>query len=99
MNTIVRNPLGVSHRIPYKLTYDYVHDPIKTLTNLTKKYGSISHFRLGRQKNVYFINNPDYIEQVLISGNDHFQKMKTLPPYQSLLGEGLVTSEGEFHDS
>ena len=57
-----------------------------------------SHFKLGRL-HVYLINNPDYIEKILIYDHSNFSKGPRLQSAKRLLGEGLVTSEGEFHKS
>ena len=48
---------------------------------------------------VYLINNPDYIEKILIYDHSNFSKGPRLQTAKRLLGEGLVTSEGEFHKS
>jgi cytochrome P450 len=47
---------------------------------------------------VYLINNPDYIEKVLIYDHRNFKKGPRLQAAKALLGEGLVTSEGDFHN-
>ena len=56
----------------------------------------ISYFKLGRE-HVYLINNPDYIEKVLIYDHRNFKKGKRLQTAKAVLGEGLVTSEGDLH--
>ena len=48
---------------------------------------------------MYLINNPDYIEKILIYDHSNFSKGPRLQSAKRLLGEGLVTSEGEFHKS
>ena len=60
-------------------------------------YGDIAHFKFGRQ-HVYLINNPHYIEDILIRNYKNFIKSRGLQVSKRLLGEGLVTSEGEYHD-
>ena len=44
------------------------------------------------------MNNTDYIEDVLIKNHKYFIKSKGLQVSKRLLGEGLVTSEGGYHD-
>jgi len=44
------------------------------------------------------LNNTDYIEDVLIKNHKYFIKSKGLQASKRLLCEGLVTSEGEYHD-
>ena len=67
------------------------------MLDLSHKYGDISHFKFGRQ-HVYFINNPNYIEDVLVTNYKNFIKSRGLQVSKRLLGNGLVTSEGELHD-
>ncbi|HKQ78576.1 MAG TPA: cytochrome P450 [Blastocatellia bacterium] len=76
--------------------FAFRRDPIKFLTNLTNRYGDVVYFQLGPLQ-VYLINNPDYIRDVLVTHNRNFMKGEGLQRAKRLLGEGLLTSEGEFH--
>jgi cytochrome P450 len=96
-NVTIKYPPGPASKIPGKLIRQFLHDPIKTLTSIAQKYGDICHFKLGPKQHVYLINNPDYIEKVLIYNHRNFKKGKRLQTAKALLGEGLVTSEGELH--
>lgn len=96
-NVTFKYPPGPASKIPGKLIRQFLHDPIKTLTSIAQKYGDISYFKLGPKQHVYLINNPDYIEKVLIYNHRNFKKGKRLQTAKALLGEGLVTSEGELH--
>ena len=95
---ITKYPPGPSYKIPGKLIRQFIHDPIKTLSTISQKYGDISYFKLGPKQHVYLINNPDYIEKVLIYDHRNFKKGKRLQAAKALLGEGLVTSEGDLHN-
>ncbi|MGH9594511.1 MAG: cytochrome P450, partial [Bryobacteraceae bacterium] len=55
----------------------------------------IYHCRFIRY-HVYFLNRPDYIEQVLIADHRKFIKGRALQANRELFGNGLLTSEGEF---
>jgi cytochrome P450 len=44
------------------------------------------------------LNNPDYIEDILVKNHNNFTKNKARPVTKRILGAGLVTSEGEYHD-
>ena len=83
--------------LPNKLLREFMHDPIKTLMDIAHTYGDIAHFKFGRQ-HIYLINNPHYIEDILIRNYKNFIKSRGLQVSKRLLGEGLVTSEGEYHD-
>jgi cytochrome P450 len=95
---ITKYPPGPNYKMPGKLIRQFIHDPIKTLSTISQKYGDISYFKLGPKQHVYLINNPDYIEKVLIYDHRNFKKGPRLQAAKALLGEGLVTSEGDFHN-
>jgi cytochrome P450 len=68
---------------------------LRFLGHLAKNYGDISFFHLLTIP-ICFINRPDYIESVLVSGVSDFTKSKDYAPLKALMGDGLLTSEGEF---
>src|SRR5204863_2095391 len=47
--------------------------------------------------NAFFINHPDLVKDVLVTNSHCFMKGLALQRAKRLLGEGLLTSEGEFH--
>jgi hypothetical protein len=96
MTRITKFPPGPIYKMPGKLLRQFIHDPINTLSNISLESGDISYFKLGREL-VYLINNPDYIEKVLIYDHRNFKKGKRLQTAKAVLGEGLVTSEGDLH--
>lgn len=69
---------------------------LKFLQGLANEYGELAHFMLGPVP-VFLLNNPDAIRDVLITHNKNFMKGEGLQRAKRLLGEGLLTSEGEFH--
>jgi cytochrome P450 len=66
------------------------------LTNLASEYGDLVYFKLG-PKRFFLLNNPDHIRDVLVTYNKNFTKGEGAKRGKRLLGEGLATSEGEFH--
>jgi cytochrome P450 len=93
----IEYPPGPSNILPYTIGRKFLRDPLKTLIELSRTYGDISHFKFGN-RHVYFINNPDYIEDVLLTNYRNFIKSRGLQISKRLLGNGLVTSEGDYHD-
>jgi cytochrome P450 len=93
----VKYPPGPTSLLPNKLLREFIHNPTGTLMAITNKYGDIAHFKFGRQ-HVYLLNNPQFIEDVLVKNHKNFTKSRGLQVSKRLLGEGLVTSEGEYHD-
>lgn len=59
-------------------------------------YGDIAHYRIGPQ-HLYLFNHPDLIRDVLVTNQKNFHKSRGLERARRLLGNGLLTSEGEFH--
>lgn len=61
-----------------------------------RKYGDIVYFRVGNER-IYLFNHPDLIRDVLVTNQKNFTKSRALDRAKRVLGEGLLTSEGEFH--
>ena len=97
MKNVIEFPPGPTYILPYRLVRKFLHDPLKLLIDISHTYGDIAHFKFGSQ-NVYLLNNPDYIEDVLVTNYKKFIKSRGLQVSKRLLGNGLVTSEGEYHD-
>jgi cytochrome P450 len=76
--------------------FAYRKGPLPFFQNLAAQYGDISYFRLGPQE-AFFLNHPDYVKDVLVTNHQNFHKGLALQRAKRLLGEGLLTSEGEFH--
>jgi len=46
---------------------------------------------------MYLVNHPDYVREILVANQGNFTKSRALQRAKILLGEGLLTSEGEHH--
>jgi len=80
-----------------KYAYMYIaerFDYLRLAKRLLREYGDIVHVQSGNRHH-YFINHPDYIEQVLTAG----YKMRTSRPrpLRHTIGRGQITSQGELH--
>lgn len=74
-------------------------DPLTALTRLAREYGDVAGIPLGRRPLV-LLSHPDDIRDVLVVNHQRFHKPeigRDLPGSKSLLGNGLLRSEGEFH--
>ena len=58
--------------------------------------GDVTSFRMGPQQG-YFLTDPEMIRDLLVVNAHKFKKGRALQRAKNLLGEGLLTSEGEFH--
>jgi len=63
---------------------------------IAHEYGDLPHFQLASYP-VYLLNHPDLVREVLVTQQSKFVKSLALQRARILLGEGLLTSEGEFH--
>ncbi len=89
-------PPGPKRKLPFAGLLAYRRGPLPFFQNLAREYGDISYFKLGPQE-AYFLNHPDYIKDVLVSNNQNFKKGLVLQRAKRLLGEGLLTSEADYH--
>jgi cytochrome P450 len=71
-------------------------DPLTFFTTIARTYGDVVRFTFGSQP-VYLVSHPDMIEDVLVTESKKFMKGIALQRAKRLLGEGLLTSEGQMH--
>ena len=89
-------PPGPKSWIPGANLRAMQRDPIAFLTNLARDYGDVVHFTFGPQ-HLYFFNHPDAIREILVVQQRSFHKGRALQRTKPILGEGLLTSEGDHH--
>lgn len=89
-------PPGPKRGLPFRSLFTYRRGPLPYLEKLAAQYGDISRFRIGPRE-AFFLNHPDLIKEVLVTSNQKFMKGLVLQRAKRLVGEGLLTSEGEFH--
>jgi cytochrome P450 len=90
-------PDGPRPRIPGAYTLAFWRDPIGSLEALARDYGDVVHWTFGGTK-AYLLRDPEHIRRVLVADHRSFMKGRALQVTKRVLGEGLLTSEGEFHD-
>jgi cytochrome P450 len=93
-----RYPPGLRRNLPFYLFSRFfrANNPILLFEHLQATYGNIVHYRL-LHNHIVFLNEPEYIREVLINQAPLFIKERTQRRMKILLGEGLITSEGETH--
>jgi cytochrome P450 len=89
-------PPGPKAKIPLGHLFSYRRDSIGFLKKIAKQYGDIVHFKIGPIR-IVLLNHPDFIKEVLTTQHRKFSKGRPLEMAKELLGEGLLTSEGDFH--
>lgn len=89
-------PPGPKTISPLGHLFDFRKDSLGFLRKVAGEYGDIVHFKIGPLRIVY-LNHPDFIKEVLSAQHGNFVKGRPLEMAKELLGEGLLTSEGDFH--
>ena len=69
-------------------------DPLTVLTDVKNQYGDLVRVRLPLAKG-YLVSDPALIEQVLLRDHHFFRKDRLTLELRYLLGDGLLTSEGD----
>jgi len=75
---------------------EFYRRPADFLLESARTYGDVSHYRLGLM-HVFLIAHPDLIRDVMVTHQHELLKGYGLKWAKQFLGEGLLTSEGEFH--
>jgi cytochrome P450 len=93
-----RLPPGLRRALPFYFRRKWVNfgQPIPLFEHLHKVFGPIAYYRfLGTT--IVFVNDPDWINEILINQAPSFVRERTLIRMKILLGEGLITSDDPIH--
>src|SRR5215207_9966993 len=74
----------------------YCRDRHTFLLSAAQTYGDVVHFKFGLQ-DVYLLNRPEYVQSLLLQQQANTVRGKEWRSSRVVLGEGLLTSEGELH--
>src|SRR5688572_17054053 len=94
--TTVRVAPGPTSWMPGRHFLKFRRDPLTFFTSMARTYGDVARFTFGSQP-VYLVSHPELIEDVLVTSAKKFMKGIALQRAKRLLGEGLLTSEGQMH--
>jgi cytochrome P450 len=79
----------------FGLLLDVWRDRLGLMTEVTEKFGDVVRFKMG-PKELYFLNHPDHAKHVLVDQAANYHKGIGLIHARKVLGDGLLTSEGEL---
>jgi len=96
VQAVISRPPGPKNPPIIGNLYAFRSDPLGFLTKAAREYGDLVYFRVARQ-HMYLVNHPDYVREVLVTNQGNFVKSRALQRAKVLLGEGLLTSEGQHH--
>jgi cytochrome P450 len=72
-------------------------DSLERMTDLFARFGDIYRvYAPGRKSYAYVINHPDDVKRVLVANHRNYTKGVGLDRVKILLGNGIMTSEGEL---
>lgn len=83
-------------RYPGELALRLVRNPLEHFVRLAREHGDVVHVRMGRE-HIYLLSHPDAVREVLVSNQRNFKKGRALERARLMLGDGLLTSEGDVH--
>ncbi|MEA2239289.1 MAG: hypothetical protein QOC81_4013 [Thermoanaerobaculia bacterium] len=89
-------PPGPRSVIPFRYLRVLQRDPIPFLSGVAREYGDAAQFFVGPQQ-IFLFNHPDLIRELLVTQHRAFHKSRVLQRSKIIFGEGLLTSEEEFH--
>lgn len=92
-----RFPPGLKRNLPFYLFSKFFRsdNPILLFEYLTR-YGRAAHYRL-LHNHIVLLHDPSDIREVLVDKAQFFIKERTQKRMRILLGEGLITADGEHH--
>ncbi|HKP85387.1 MAG TPA: cytochrome P450 [Blastocatellia bacterium] len=93
---IINYPPGPKRKPVVGHLMQFRRNPLDFLLDAASNYGDIVYLKFGPQ-DIFLLNNPDHIKDVFVTNNKNFVKSRGLEMAKKFLGEGLLTSEGEFH--
>lgn len=80
----------------FHFLWNVFRNPLRALTDLAHEQGDIARVKL-RKRDLFLLNHPAFIEEALVRQAENFVKGPSLRRARIILGEGLLTSEGQEH--
>jgi len=95
--TVKLSPPGPVSKLPlgYSNVIKTIRDPLKFFTEVSK-YGDVARYTVSGHE-VFVISHPDYVRDVLVTHQRNFVKNTSTMWLKHLMGDGLLTTEGEVH--
>jgi cytochrome P450 len=83
-------------RFPGPNFYSLSRDPLGVLSRLAAKGEPVTRL-LSPGENIYFVSDPELVKGVLVTNSAKFHKGRGVERLRTILGNGLLTSEGQVH--
>ena len=82
--------------VPFAHLASFRRDPLRFIDRVRRTYGDVARFRFGPRR-IYLLSHPEHVREVLVANHRNFIKSGALQRARVVLGQGLLTSEGEHH--
>lgn len=92
MTQEITGPKGIPF---FGMAFEFKKDPLQFLKSIDQEYGGIARFNFSHLPMV-FVSAPEHIRHVLQGNNKNYHKGIEFRFLKYTLGEGLLTSEGDF---
>jgi cytochrome P450 len=89
-------PPGPKSIVPGRIIYRMLRHSTDFVTEVAREYGDVASFSIGRRR-IWLLSHPEHIRDVLVNRAENFTKGPALRMAKVTLGEGLLTSEGDYH--
>lgn len=77
------------------LRHGPLRDPFRYVMDAAARHDGL--VRIGpRPLHVYVVSHPDYVRRILVTHSANYVKGSMMRPFRAALGNGLVTSEGDY---
>ena len=87
---------GPRQWLPGSSLWSLHRDPLAYMAGLQRRHGDLVHWRIGPQ-DVVMVARSDLARDVLVTHHRSFKKGPGFERAQIVLGQGLLTSEGDVH--
>jgi cytochrome P450 len=74
---------------------NYQQDPLRLFMSAQQQFGDVVRFRMGPRL-VHLVSHPDGVKHILGDNSENYHKSVKYEKLETFLGQGLLTSEGEF---
>jgi cytochrome P450 len=78
-----------------RLVAGMLGDPLAGYVRLTARYGDAVRVPFAPRRSWFVLSRPEHAEHVLAANQDNYVKAFTYRPLRALVGDGLLTSEGD----
>jgi cytochrome P450 len=89
-------PPGPRRGLPFSRLLAFRRDPLSFLERVHRAHGDVVAFHFGPRP-VYLLAHPELVRDVLVTNHRNFIKSRALQRARVVLGNGLLTSEGDAH--